>query len=138
MHDKQIADTDHVARYCKKTAIAENGRPTPKAFMLRENEAFLSVNWLEYYRSLSLNKQLDKIRKSFPLKLTDSAKFATINVGKTKAYVKDNCGINLSILHEPSPKNKSHAGIHGYRFEDDMTAALIAEMVQDVYPGVED
>jgi hypothetical protein len=46
MKDQPIPDTDHVARYCKASTV-EDGEISAAAFMLREDERYLSVNWLE-------------------------------------------------------------------------------------------
>lgn len=43
-------DDHHVVRYCPLRVLDNDGRPTLVAFDLRDDESYLSVNWLEYFR----------------------------------------------------------------------------------------
>ena len=136
MKGKSLPDPDHIARYCKPKTLREDGRPSRTSFMLKPGEPYLSVNWLEYFGDIERNEQLDCIRRHISLSLASTAKFAVLNVGETRNQVQTNSGAShVSILHEPTPKDPSHSGIHGYRHEDDLIADLIAEVVLEIYPA---
>ena len=46
MKGEAIPDSDHVGRYCGARTV-DNGEISAAAFMLRNTEEYLSVNWLE-------------------------------------------------------------------------------------------
>ena len=56
-------------------------------FRLREGEAELSFNWMEYYRNQTPDGQLQLIRRTFPLELKKKDKFVKLNVGFAKYHV---------------------------------------------------
>ena len=44
MSETPLSDQDHVARYCKPTAMGTDGLPKVSVFELREQDSSLSVN----------------------------------------------------------------------------------------------
>lgn len=138
MKGDRLPDQDHVSRYCAPQT-APDGQPTGASFMLKPGHDFLSVNWLEYFASRDQQAQLTQLRQEIRMNLAVNGKFAVLNVGEVVDYVKENGPDNrlLSVLHEPNDDNPSHSGIHGYGFEDDWVADLIAEVVQETYPAKE-
>lgn len=137
MRGDPLPDRDHISRYCKPKT-APDGQPTGASFMLGRNDDFLSVNWLEYFGDIGREAQLARIRRHIPLTLAATGTLALLNVGKTVEYVHTNSGIQtLAVLHEPTPEDASHSGIHGYKHEDDLVADLIAGTVQEIYPARE-
>jgi hypothetical protein len=136
MSEKPLPDPDHISRYCKPKTLSEDGRPSRTSFMLKSSESFLSVNWLEFYGSIGREAQLDQIRQHIQLSLASTGKFAVLNVGKTLKHIHLASGTtDLSVLHEPTLEDPSHSGIHGYTYEDDLVADLLAEVVQEIYPA---
>jgi len=125
MSGRPLPDQDHIARYCKPKTLNENGRPSRTAFMLKPDEDYLSVNWLEYFGEIEREEQLNKIRRHIQLSLASTLKHVHINSGM----------IDVSVLHEPTSEDPSHSGIHGYGYEDDLIADLIAEVVLEIYPA---
>ena len=107
--------------------------------MLNPGHDFLSVNWLEYFDLPDQQAQLTQVRQNIRLNLAPRAKFAVLNVGNVINYVRENGPDNraLSVFHEPEEDDPSHSGIHGYGFEDDWVADLIAEVVQETHPAKE-
>ena len=102
--------------------------------MIRPDEDFLSVNWLEYFGDIGREAQLAEIRRHIRLSLAVTGTFAILNVGKTVEYVRTNSDIQtFAVLYEPTPEDPSHSGIHGYTHEDDLVADLIAETVQETH-----
>lgn len=139
MPGPSIPDTDHVSRLCGATKCDEEGRPLGAAFMLRPNETFLSVNWLEHTGPSSRAKQLDIVRKHLTNKgmnLTKKGRLAVVHLGTTFDLVEKGTpdGRRLTAYHEPElPHDPSHSGIFGYREDDDLIADLIAEAVSEHY-----
>ncbi len=110
-----LPGADHVARYCKPTAL-QDGIPLPEGFIPRNREEYISVNWLEYFSGTrNKSEQVERIRKNIQesgsLRLAASGKFAVLNVGKTKERIFDAMRISLAIEHRPLKDNPSHGGI---------------------------
>ncbi len=103
--------------------------------MLRPNEEFLSVNWLEYFDLRDREAQITQVRQVIRLTLQATAKIAVLNVGGILDRVHRNSDRVLAVLHEPEQDDPSHSGIHGYRHEDDLVADLIAEEVRETCPA---
>jgi hypothetical protein len=127
-----LPDQDHVARYCKPKTLGLDNKPSRTSFMLRQaKDRYLSVNWLEHFGDIGQEEQVAQIRRHITMGLAAKGKFAILNVGRTLEHVNTKIGkTNLAILHEPMPEDPSHSGIHGYSYEDDSVADLIAEVVQ--------
>jgi hypothetical protein len=62
-----IPDTDHVSRYCSPKQIVM-GTIQASAFILRQNEEYLSVNWLEKLCRTNRDDQIKELRLSFKKK----------------------------------------------------------------------
>jgi hypothetical protein len=133
MKGEAIPDSDHVARYCKGTSIS-NGEIQATAFMMRETDQYLSVNWMEV-----LNRS-DRLSEICELQLLYSRKFnrvgatariAVLNVGAVRAKIKiETSGEHLlPITHEPETDDPSHAGIYGIPHDNELVAELIAQVV---------
>ena len=60
-----LPDSDHVSRYCKPSAVDERGLPLTAAFLPKQGEEYLSVNWLEYFGALNLTLAVDQVRQVF-------------------------------------------------------------------------
>ena len=135
MRGNPVPEQDHISRYCKPKTLTEDGEPSWASFMLKPDEGYLSVNWLEYFGDIGRAEQLAEIRRHISLSLASSGKLAILNVKKTLEYVSDSGMANLSILHEPTSRDPSHSGIHGYTYEDDLIAGLLTEVVQENNPA---
>ena len=134
MNGDRLPDQDHISRYCAPKT-APDGQPTGASFMLRREEEFLSINWMEHFGDIGREAQLTEIRKHIALSLAASGRFAVLNVGETIAQDQRNSEWKLAVLHEPTPDDPSHSGVHGYGHEDDLVADLIAEVVLKTYPA---
>ena len=103
--NETIPDTDTVVRYCG-LQVLQNGRVQPKAFEVRSNEKYVSVNWKEIAcRGCNEVEQLTAIRKSLKRKmdLGTQAVLAELNVGEAKRAISQYCPGNiLSIRHIPT------------------------------------
>lgn len=133
-----LPDQDHISRLCSKDKCTEDGQVTGAAFLLRSEETFLSVNWLEYLCSNVRDTQIQEVRKVFASKMRrvgTQAKIAVLNVGKIREYIRTESpdNRNLSVLHEPLEDDPSHSGIYNLHNDDSLIADLIAEVVQETY-----
>ena len=136
-----LPDADHVSRYCKPTTI-ENGMPLSIAFMLRENEDYLSVNWLECFRLPNLIDAVNSVSCVFRCNgygVSKNGMFAVFNVGATKTIINKTTKNTLCIEHMPFDNDTSHSGIFGYTINE----AYVAEELMihlnrcDVHPIID-
>jgi len=137
MKGQPVPDSDHVARYCKPTTIDE-GEIQATAFMLREGEAYLSVNWLEELKSSGRAGQIRDLQELYTkkLKVAATAQIAVLNVGTLRAKIERESPDRrlLRVLHEPEePDDLSHAGIYEIRYDDEIIAELIVQVVLEKY-----
>jgi len=139
--DQDIPDSDHVLRYCSPRHVEKDtGEISAGAFGLRpkkegrEEEKYLSVNWVEYFEDMEINQQVAKIREdvSKNLELKPSGRFAKINVGRAKEEIE-----SAEIKHILKEENPSHSGI--YVTQENREATLeLANMItsNDIFPAV--
>jgi hypothetical protein len=134
MRGDQLPDQDHISRYCAPKTLAD-GHPTGASFMLRQDEEYLSVNWLEYFGDIGMDAQINNIREYIELSLAASGLFSVLNIGEIIDYVQSNGEKHLAILYEPTSGDPSHSGIYDYRHEDDLIADLMSEIVIETHPS---
>lgn len=131
MKGDTLPQSNHVSRYCAPKSAPE-GEPTGASFIMKPEEEYLSVNWLEYFGNIGRNAQIAQIREHINIKLAKSGLFAILNISDVVNLIKDK---SLTVLHEPENGDPSHSGIHGYDHEDLMVAELMAQTVSGVYPA---
>jgi hypothetical protein len=139
MKGQAIPHSDHVGRYCKASTV-ENGEISAAAFMMRETEQYLSVNWLEVLNRSDRTIQIRDLRALYATKLRvgTTARIAVLNVGdlRTKVERESPDSRLLRVLHEPEePNDPSHAGIYEIPHDDEIIAELIAQVVLEKYPA---
>jgi hypothetical protein len=139
MKGQAVPDSDHVARYCKPRTIDE-GEIQATAFILREGEAYLSVNWLEELKSSGRASQIRDLQELYTkkLKVAATAQIAVLNVGTLRTKIERESPDRrlLRVLHEPDePDDLSHAGIYEIRYDDEIIAELIVQVVLEKYPA---
>lgn len=133
MKGQAIPDSDHVARYCRPSTVPD-GEIQATAFMLREGEEYLSVNWLEALGHSDRTSEIRELQDLYARKLHvgAAARIAILNVGSVRAkVVRESQDMRLlRVLHEPIiPDDPSHAGIYDIPQDDDLVAELIAQAV---------
>lgn len=139
---KPIPDNDHVARYCKPSAVDEHGMPTAAAFQRRVEESHLSVNWLEHGGTRNLVEAVHRAQEGFlrrRYRLRPNGRFAILNVGLAKEAVLQAFGHSLKVEHMPLDDDPAHAGIHGYPREHELVVAAELKALltrQTVHPAV--
>lgn len=137
MMDDPLPPGDHVARFCKGKFISEDDHVEPGAFMLRKDEGYLSVQWLERLGKPSRREEISEVRKilSGHLKIRRPSKIAVLNVGKTCDHVAQVSGWNIRMLHNPEPNDCAHSGIYGTNQNHELIAELITETIQEIHPA---
>ncbi len=139
MKDDPVPIHNHISRCCFASRCTEDGQVTGAAFLPREKDDYLSVNWLEYLQQANRQDEIQEVRRvlSLKLELTTNAKIAVLNVGDILDHVQANTPDNrsLRVLHVPVEIDPSHSGIYGFKYDDPMIADLIAEVVQETYPS---
>ena len=148
MKDQPIADSDHVARHCG-ASTAPDGEIQATAFMLREGEEYLSVNWLEELRCQDRASEVRELQNLYARKMTRvgaGARIAILNVGTLRTEVESESPDSrlLRVLHKPiepndpsqAPEDPSHAGIYDIPYDDrEIAAELIARVVLENHPA---
>ena len=141
MKGDTIPDQHHIARYCKPTQVP-NGKIQATAFMLRNVEGSLSVNWLEFLNCSSRESEIDALRSTYSrkLKVRAGAKISVLNVGEVreKVLTESPDRRNLKVLHDPQyieVYDPSHSGIYNLKQADELIAELILETVRETYPA---
>jgi hypothetical protein len=138
MKGEKILDKDHIARYCAPKTI-HDGEIQPSAFVLRESDESLSVNWLEYLNRSIRESEIAEIQKVYSAKLhvRAKAKIAILNVGEVreKVLIKSSDRRNLEVLHAPSTHDLSHSGIYNLKQDNELIAELIIQTVRETYPA---
>lgn len=138
MANQTLPDSDHVSRYCKPSAVDEHGLPMSAAFLPRQTEDYLSVNWLEYLSAANLSAAVDRVQEIFRRKgfrVRPSGRFSVLQVGAAQSATFETSQSDLSITHMPISDDQSHAGIFGFTSEDLAVAAALAALVtpEDVH-----
>ena len=132
-----IPDKDHISRYCAPKTIREDGKIGASAFILRESEESLSVNWLEYLNCSSRESEIAEIRRVYSLKLDvrAKAKLAVLNVGEMSNKVKNESPDrrSLYVLHEKDNNDPSHSGIYNLKPDNESIANLIFKTILESY-----
>lgn len=138
-----VPDDNHLSRYCKPSAMGQDGLPMAVAFTLRHGEDHLSVNWLERLGEPDLEAAVDHVRAVFRAKgyrVKPSGGFAVLNVAAVKAAVLRIVNRPARVEHLPLDNDESHSGVFGYTADDLAVAMAIKALVslEDVFPGVTD
>lgn len=114
--------------------------PLSAAFRLKQNEEYLSVNWLEYFGVSELSGSVEGVRQAFRNKdyqVRPNARFAVLNVGAATSAIREATGTEPGIKHLPSRKDPSHAGIFADTSEHFAIAVELAALVtsKNVFPA---
>ena len=151
MKGDTIPDQDHVARLCKPTQAPE-GQIQPTAFLLKAEEEYLSVNWLEFLNCSCRESEINELRQLYSRKFLSvgaGARIAVLNVGKICEIVRTEMPDNpeLKVLHNPALRvddpalrvddptllvdDLSHSGIYNVNEDNQLIAELIVEVISE-------
>ncbi len=136
---KPLCSDSHVARYCSATRLNGNNLPMPAAFEFRDDENFLSSNWIEYFGMPDLERGMKKVREEFGRhhSTTTNGRFAVLNVGDAKKTINSEHDNELRIEDLQEEDYPSHTGIWFPR--DTLGIALtLSKMVkpEDMHSGI--
>ena len=125
----------------RPSAVDERGLPLSAAFIPRQAEEYLSVNWLEYFGEIDLGAAVERVREVFRSKnyqVRPNGRFAVLNVGAAKTTVREGLDQSLRINHLSLDDDESHSGILGYTSQDLAVAVELRALVtrQDVHAAV--
>lgn len=141
MKDDPIPPEHNISRYCGGGSLLSNGEVSGASFMLREDEPYLSVNWLEHLNLSDRSAEIAEIRRVLATKLTvgKTAKIAILKVGQVQGHVRRESPDQraLRILHRPDEPpelpDPSHSGIFDMKLDDKLIADLIAQTVTETH-----
>ena len=135
MSGTPLPNQDHVARYCKPSAIGTDGLPKVAAFELRERDSSLSVNWIEYFGRVR-HFSLQEIRQVIQVTLRPNGRFAVLGVAAEKEAVIAGGGSSPEVFSSPHEDDPSHVSVSGYTIDDFDVAVELKALVsqQDVHP----
>ena len=139
MKGPPVPPEEHVVRYVRPTEV-DDGEVSAGAFMLRESEASLSVNWKEKLPG-DPHEYLTALRKVIRLRLARNGRFATLNVGRTKRHLlshHDPIDIRSDPLDRTDdyPPDPSHAGVTGLpAWQDHSVAVFVGELLAACVEG---
>jgi hypothetical protein len=146
-----IPDGHHVLRHVPRSKIEQDGQVNGAAFVRRENEDGLSVEWREAAGDGPVADQLQAIRAAFRRQLARSHRFAELPVGVTRERVRElaaalGMAVDLRFEHEPleaadgKPEDPFHSEIFGTPEHGHLMATaigdLIAKCISEQYPAV--
>ena len=136
----------HVARYVRPSLI-QHEEVDGSAFLSRQGENELSVNWLEVLDGDDELRQMDEVRRLSRLDLRRNGRFAKFNVGEAKRSVSrgaKEAGICISLDVVEAPlcgtaefeADPSHATVTGIPPSDSDQAMLVADLIAQcvIYP----
>ena len=133
MNGDNLQGNDNVVRYASPSKVI-NGKVDGTAFRLRNGESDLSVNWLEYFKSLSKTQQLAEVCQVVQLQLSPRGLFAELNVGITQESANQD-RIDLRFVHRPKdavgqmPADPSHAQIEIDTMAESFNSALFTDIL---------
>jgi hypothetical protein len=146
-----IPDSHHVVRHVSASKIEQDGQVNGAAFVRRENEEGLSVEWRQAAGDGPAAEQLQAIRAAFRRQVKPSHRFAELPVGETREKVREGAAalgmqIELRFEHEPLeavgefPEDPFHSEVFGVPEFGHLNATaigdLIAQCVTEQYPAV--
>ena len=132
MKGDALPDSDRIARYCRPGTL-DNEEPSGTSFRMREQDACLSVNWVEYWEKSELDAAMRHIQEdlSQDLELSPNGLFAVLNVGQAKMIISAVTRQQATITHEPT-RVRSHAEVCGYKRNEFTVSAALALAVSAV------
>ena len=110
------------------------------AFILREQETYLSTNWLEHFHPADRNVQLAGVRQTLRdkgFRLARTGHFAALNVGYAINQCRRGLSMEIRFINLGEPHDPSHTGIYGLETNVARAARILAQSVRpaEVYPA---
>ena len=135
-----LPDDANVVRYVRPSHT-DGEIVDGSAFRLRANETGLSVHWLEIFRDLTKEEQLDEVRRLSRLSMSRNGRLAELSVGETMRLIGDMLD-SPRIVHSPLDATEhyeadpSHSEFMGLPDGKSPEAALIGDMIAELVLAV--
>jgi hypothetical protein len=139
----ELDPAHHVFRHIGASRIHDDFIE-PAAFRLRTDddtgeviEEGLSVNWVEYFQTATLEEAIAPLReiletKKRRRKVGPQSKFALLNVGDVKAAAAKY--VQVTVVLDEEEDDPSHALIKGYEAHNDQVAEELQKIYIAAYP----
>ena len=140
-----IPDNNHVARWCKTRDKTEN-KPSTASLAPRQDEKYLSGNWLEYLAEylgqpgVSRDDAVNLLRGHTTLRLSPRGCFIALNAVTIREAIVEGGAASPSVAFKPdiAKNNPSHVAIKWADFpvhEQTVAAAIVRQVTdRDVFP----
>jgi hypothetical protein len=133
-----LPNSASIVRLCGGSHVREDGTIAPTAFRAREDENYLSVNWLDFFAPSDRPAQIAAVRRALESKrnIGSKARLARLHVGSIHAVSSSgNAFVTLEVRHEPEalPPDPSHSGIYGTQPDDLAVQERLANLVNEVF-----
>jgi hypothetical protein len=137
-----IPDGHHVLRHVPGSKIEQDARINGGAFIRRENEDGLSVEWREAAGDGPVADQIQAIRTAFRRQATRTHCFAEVPVGVTREHVREQAtalgmAVDLRFEHEPReaadgrPEQPFHSAIFGTPEFGHLRATAVGDLIAE-------
>ena len=147
MRGDPVPSSHSVSRYCRPSALDDDGRITSAAFLLRpardgvEQEEYLSTFWLEVLEGANLTQRIESLRVAIHpkwLKLAKNGRFAILSVGTLQMHVKKHStdGRWLRVLQLGDEVLECYSGIFDTSKDEEEIAELITEVIAEDLPAL--
>lgn len=113
MKKTSIPDEDHVVRQCSFTRW-QNDEASLDAYLLRKDEQYLSVDWLERSGKPELAGQLDAVVQQLYKRRRDvraTHRLARLNVGSSKSSISAALALAVGFFGLGRRRENTYAGI---------------------------
>lgn len=137
---RELSPSHHIARYCRRRDVRNNGAVPPAAFELRPGEEYLSTNWMEYFHESHRQTQIAGVRETLAEKnfrVSRTASFVVLNIGVAVNACKTGLNLDIDVIALGQPHDPSRAGIFGYTEHNTDAAAQLAASVSpnEIHPA---
>ena len=110
------------------------------AFILREQETYLSTNWLEHFHPADRDVQLSGVRQTLRdkgFRMAHTGHFGVLNVGDAMARCRQELNVEIRFITLGDARDPSHTGIYGLAGNGEEVALELAQAVSpaEVYPA---
>ena len=110
------------------------------AFILREQESYLSTNWLEHFHPADRDVQLAGVRQTLRdkgFRVAHTGHFVALNVGNAVDQCRRRMSLEIRFINLGAAHDPSHTGIYGLEPNVARAARVLAQAVNpaEVYPA---
>ena len=95
------------------------------------------MNWLEYFEAATRAERVQLLRELLcrKLKLSQNGRLGVLQIGRVRDLAQDPATDSVRVERHRSDDDQSHAGIHVASEHEVPAAAVLANLVEEVFPG---